>query len=70
MEKDQLHKTVIEPVIYIKKKQLYKMRKENQEMIRDNALAGLPYDDLIEREKTLLAITSEINKYTNTVIQR
>ncbi len=70
MEKDQLHKTVIEPVIYIKKKQLYKMRKENQEMIRDNALAGLPYDDLIEREKMLLTITADINKYTNTVIQR
>ena len=65
-----MHRAVIDPVIYLKKKQIYKMRKEIQESIRVREATGIFYDDLIERQRDLEEIQKEINKYTNTVIQR
>ena len=69
-DRQQLHRAVIDPVIYLKKKQIYKMRKEIQESIRIREATGIFYDDLIERQRDLEEIQKEINKYTNTVIQR
>ncbi len=67
-EQQQLEKVVIFPVIYLKKKQLYKMIKENQELIKERESAGLFYDDLIEKQKMLQPVYLELNKFTNTVV--
>lgn len=67
---DNLYKVVVDPVIYLKKKQLYKMRRENQDLIRDREKNNLPVDDLLEKEQNIFYIQSEMNKYTNTVIQK
>ena len=69
-EKDQLHKAVIDPVMYLKKKQIDKFRKENQEEIKAREIGGLPYDDLIQRQMDFDELQQEINRFTNTVIQR
>jgi DNA primase len=69
-EKDQLHKAVIDPVMYLKKKQIDKFRKENQEEIKAREISGLPYDDLIQRQMDFDGLQQEINRFTNTVIQR
>jgi DNA primase len=65
------NKAIIDPVMYLKKKQLMKMRKDNQQTLSEREKAGQPYDDLLEKEKTFQAIQSEINRFTgNTVIQK
>jgi DNA primase len=69
-EKDQLHKAVIDPVMYLKKKQIDKFRKENQEEIKAREIGGLPYDDLMQRQMDFDELQQEINRFTNTVIQR
>ena len=69
-EKDQLHKAVIDPVMYLKKKQIDKFRKENQEEIKAREISGLPFDDLIQRQMDFDGLQQEINRFTNTVIQR
>jgi DNA primase len=69
-DRQQLQKAVINPVIYLKKKQLYKMRKENQDLIRIREQTGLYYDDLLEKQRKFEGIQININKYTSTVIQR
>ncbi len=69
-EQQNFNKAVMDPVMYLKKKQVLKMKKENQDLIRVLELAGEPVDELLEKEKTLFQLQSEINKYTNTVIQK
>ncbi len=65
------NKAIIDPLMYLKKKQLMKMRKDNQEIILSRQQNNEPLDDLLEKEKTFLMIQAEINKYTgNTVIQK
>lgn len=65
------NKAIIDPVMHLKKKQLMKMRKENQDIILAREANNEPLDDLLEKEKTFLIIQSEINRFTgNTVIQK
>ena len=54
----------------MKKKQIDKFRKENQEEIKAREISGLPYDDLIQRQMEFDGLQQEINRCTNTVIQR
>ena len=58
------------PLFYLKKKQVAKMRKKNQESIRALAKEGIPYDDLLEVEKKLYQFQEEMNKHTSTVVQK
>ncbi len=69
-ELQNFQKAVIDPVMYLKKKQILKMKKENQELIREQEIKGNTVDELLEKEKILFQLQSEINKYTNTVIQK
>jgi DNA primase len=69
-DEHNLSKAVIDPVIYLKKKQLLKMRKDLHEELKAREAAGLPFDELLERDKELLISQSLLNKYTNTIIQR
>ena len=69
-EQQNFQKAVMDPVMYLKKKQVLKMKKENQDLIREREVAGEPVDDLLQKENTLFVLQSEINKYTNTVIQK
>jgi DNA primase len=69
-ESAYFQKAIIDPVMYLKKKQLLKMKKDNQEMIREREAGGLGIDDLMEKEKIFISIQQEINKFTNTVIQK
>ncbi len=70
-ENANFNKAIIDPVMYLKKKQLMKMRKENQDIILTRQQNNEPLDDLLEKERTFLQIQSEINKFTgNTVIQK
>ena len=63
-------KAILDPVMYLKKKQLQKMKMENQNLIRQREQEGLDIDDLLEKEKNFFLIQLEINRFTNTVIQR
>jgi DNA primase len=69
-EREQLYKAVLDPVIYLKKKQVLKMKRENQESIRDREKAGLPFDDLLEIEMRLFKLQEVMNRYTSTVVQK
>jgi hypothetical protein len=60
----------MDPIIYLKKKQLLKMRIELQEEIKARDKGQIPYDDLLERDRDLINLQSTLNKYTNTIIQR
>ncbi len=70
LDKDRLDKTVVDPVIYIKKKQLLKLRKENQQLIKEREASGLDYDDILVKEKEIMELQIELNKFTNTVIHK
>lgn len=70
LDKDHLDKTVVDPVIYIKKKQLLKLRKENQQLIKEREASGLDYDDILTKEKEIMELQKELNKFTNTVIHK
>jgi DNA primase len=67
---NNLTKAVMDPIIYLKKKQLLKMRIELQEEIKARDKGQIPYDDLLERDRDLINLQSTLNKYTNTIIQR
>lgn len=67
---NDLAKAVVDPVIYLKKKQLAKLRKENQEQIRAREQAGLPYDELLEKEILYNNFQEQLNKFTSTVVQK
>lgn len=69
-DRDQLHKAVIDPVMYIKKKQLNKMRTENQALIKELSAANIEVDELQRKEIQLLELQKELNRYTSTIIQR
>lgn len=69
-ESDQLHKTVIDPVMYIKKKQLARLKSEviNELKARENG--GLPYDDLLTELNNINQLQITLNRFTNTVVQK
>jgi DNA primase len=70
-EETNFSKTIINPVMHLKKKQLMKMRKDNQDIILSRERAGEAYDDLLEKEKVFILIQTEINLLTgSTVIQK
>lgn len=63
-----LDKAVINPVIYLKKKQLRRMQMEVLKELKARSEAGLPYEEVQQRKIELDAIHIQLNKYTNTVI--
>ena len=69
-EQAYFNKAIIDPVMYLKKKQLQKMKMENQDLIKQREMEGLHIDDLLEKENSFFKLQQEINRYTNTVIQR
>jgi DNA primase len=69
-EKTVLHKAVIDPIMYIKKKQLGKMREELLQQLKARIEAELPYDELLEDFNRLNQLQAQLNRYTNTVIQK
>lgn len=69
-EKTILHKAVIDPIMYIKKKQLGKMREELLQQLKARIEAELPYDELLEDFNGLNQLQAQLNRYTNTVIQK
>ena len=46
------------------------MKMENQALIKEREMEGLHIDDLLEKENALFSLQKEINRFTNTVIQR
>lgn len=69
-ERENLYKAVLDPVIYLKKKQVFVMKKENQEDIRYRERSGLPCDDLLEKQITIEKLQVSLNLYTSTVVQK
>lgn len=69
-ESDQLHKTVIDPVMYIKKKQLARLKSEVNNELKARENAGLPYDDLLTELNNINQLQITLNKFTNTVVQK
>lgn len=69
-EADQLHKAVIDPVMYIKKKQLGKIKAELQTELKARQEAGLPYDDILSDINNVNDLQKFLNRFTNTVIQK
>jgi hypothetical protein len=68
--KTVLHKADIDPIMYIKKKQLGKMREELLQQLKARIEAELPYDELLEDFNRLNQLQAQLNRYTNTVIQK
>ncbi|MBK7681449.1 MAG: hypothetical protein IPJ26_02770 [Bacteroidetes bacterium] len=56
--------------MYIKKKQLGKMREELLQQLKARIEAELPYDELLEDFNRLNQLQAQLNRYTNTVIQK
>lgn len=69
-ETDQLHKVVLDPLIYIKKKQLAKIKSELQAELKARQQADLQYDDLLEEISRVNEMQVLLNRLTNTVIQK
>jgi DNA primase len=69
-EIDQLHKTVIDPVMYIKKKQLGKIKDSKIAELKARQEGGIPYDDLLVELQDINYMQMQLNKFTNTVIQK
>ena len=69
-EIDQLHKTVIDPVMYIKKKQLGKIKDAKIAELKARQEGGIPYDDLLVELQDINYMQMQLNKFTNTVIQK
>jgi len=69
-ERDILYKTVLDPVMYIKKKQLNKMREELMQQLKAHIDAEIPYDDLLEDFNRINLLQAELNRYSNTVIHK
>lgn len=65
-----LTKAVIDPVIYIKKKQVYKMKTALQDELKTRQEGGIPYDDLLEELRELQVIETNLNLLTNTVVHK
>ncbi len=69
-ETDQLHKTVIDPVMYIKKKQLAKIKADLQAQLKARQEADISFDDLLEDISKVNSLQVFLNQFTNTVIQK
>ncbi len=69
-ESDQLHKTVIDPVMYIKKKQLTKIREELRAELKAREMAQISIDDIMLEIKKVEELQVFLNSFTNTVIQK
>jgi hypothetical protein len=57
-------------VIYIKKKQLLKLKSGVANELKARQEAGLPYDELLTELNTINQMQIALNKFTNTVIQK
>lgn len=69
-DEQNLAKAVIDPVIYLKKKQLLKLRRDLQDEIRSREAAGIPADELIKQDMQFQNVQIYLNRYTNTIIQK
>lgn len=69
-EVDHLHKVVLDPVFYIKKKQLARIKSELQSELKARQQAELHYDDLLEDISRVNDMQVLLNRFTNTVIQK
>jgi len=69
-EVDHLHKVVLDPVFYIKKKQLARIKSELQAELKARQQAELHYDDLLEDISRVNDMQVLLNRFTNTVIQK
>lgn len=69
-EEHQLHKAVIDPVAYIKKKQLAKLKNMKLQELKTFQEADIPYDHLLEEIQALNELQMYYNQLTNTVVQK
>jgi hypothetical protein len=69
-DKDHLDKTVIDAIVYIKKKQLDKFLYDLQREMKERIAENIEMDDLLDKYNRFLQIKIELNKMTNTVIQK
>lgn len=69
-EADQLHKTVIDPVMYIKKKQLSRIKAELLTQLKARQEGEIPFDDLLTEIQRVNDLQIFLNRFTNTVIQK
>ena len=61
---------VIDPVMYIKKKQLGKIKDAKIAELKARQEGGIPYDDLLVELQDINYMQMQLNKFTNTVIQK
>jgi DNA primase len=69
-EEQQLHKAVIDPVAYIKKKQIIRIKANKFLELKTLSDAGVSSDHLLEELRELNNLQMYYNRLTNTVIQK
>ncbi|MFN5355969.1 MAG: DNA primase [Bacteroidota bacterium] len=69
-EEQQLHKAVIDPVAYIKKKQIIRIKANKFLELKTLSDAGISSDHLLEELRELNNLQMYYNRLTNTVIQK
>ncbi|MCE2846011.1 MAG: DNA primase [Sphingobacteriales bacterium] len=69
-EEQQLHKAVIDPVAYIKKKQIIRIKANKFLELKTLSEAGISSDHLLEELRELNNLQMYYNRLTNTVIQK
>lgn len=69
-EEQQLHKAVIDPVAYIKKKQIIRIKANKFHELKTLSDAGVSSDHLLEELRELNNLQMYYNRLTNTVIQK
>ncbi|MFM9056194.1 MAG: DNA primase [Bacteroidota bacterium] len=69
-EEQQLHKAVIDPVAYIKKKQIIRIKANKFLELKTLSDAGISSDHLLEELRELNNLQMYYNQLTNTVIQK
>lgn len=70
MEVDRLHKAVIDPVAYIKKKQIARLKSLKFQELKTFQDAGIHYDHLLQEIHVLNNLQMYYNSLTNTVIEK
>lgn len=69
-EKENFQNAVLNPLMYLKKKQAWKIINEIEESIKANDM-DIPFLEEMQRKKIVIqGILAEVNKYTNSVVQR
>jgi DNA primase len=69
-EEQQLHKAVIDPVAYIKKKQISRIKAAKLQELKTFTEAGIAFDHLLEELRELNNLQMYYNSLTNTVVQK